>query len=79
MLKILIKARVLALLDSLSQVGKGKNKGKSVYSMGLIVGGLALLLMGSVGYMFWGYCQAFAMIGSAWGFWVIAVIYAAMM
>ena len=81
MLKLLIKTRLLALLDSLSQMGnRGKNKKKSLVSVALLTLLLGLVILVSVGFMFWGYCELFAnMLGAPWAFWVLAIVYAALL
>lgn len=80
MLKILIKTRLLALLTSFSQLGKGKRKKNqslaTVLLVTLLLGGV---IAASVGFMFWGFCEMFVAIDATWAFWVLAVIYAAML
>ncbi len=80
MLKILIKARFLALFDSVSQIGNRQKKKKaSAFKVALAMIALAALVVGSVGVMFWGFCEAFVAVGAPWAFWVLSVIYASML
>lgn len=80
MLKTLIKARILALFDSLSQIGKRQKKNKLPSTKAVLLGGvLVAMIIGSVGFMFWGFCEAFVAVGAPWAFWVISVIYASML
>ena len=80
MLKNLIKARILALFDSLGQIANGKRKKKSsLATVALVVAILALLVVGSVGFMFYAYCELFVAVGAPWAFWVIAMIYASLL
>ena len=78
MLKVLIKSRLLALLDSLKQLGgtRQKNKMRNATSVIAVVIFLGITVVASVGVMFWGYCSAFVAIGAPWAFWVISAIYA---
>lgn len=80
MLKILIKTRLLALLSSLSQIGnKQKKKRSSLATVLLAAVLLGGIIIGSVGVMFWGFCEMFVSIGAPWAFWVLAIIYAALL
>ena len=78
MLSVLIKSRLLALLDSLKQLGgtRQKNRKRNAASVIALVAFLIVTIVASVGFMFWGYCYAFVAIGAPWAFWVISAIYA---
>lgn len=81
MLKILIKSRLLALLDSVNQLGGKNSKRKNLSFAKMIM--LSVLLCGiiavSVGIMFHGFCETFVAVGAPWAFWVFATIYATML
>ncbi len=81
MLRILIKSRLLALFDSIAQTmsKQQKNKKTPLVTVILVSCILALLIVASVGVMFWGFCDIFIAVGAPWAFWVIAVIYASML
>ena len=80
MLKILIKSRIMAVLDSLTQMGsRNKKKKTSLLVVALIIVALALGIAGFVGFLFWGFCSTFVAVGTPWAFWVLALIYASML
>ena len=82
MLRVLIKSRLLALIDSFSRIGTSRQRKKkktpivtAVATVMLLVG----IIVASVGVMFWGFCDMFVAVGAPWAFWVFAAIYAAML
>ena len=81
MLKLLIKTRILALIDAFNQGRNGgkKKKNRSLSSIVLIFTLLGIIILGSVGFTLYGFCNMFVSFGHPWAFWVLAIIYASLL
>lgn len=79
MLKVLIKSRLQALFASLPLGNRNKKQKASTMSVALCIAVLISIIVGGVGFMFWGFCKTFVAVGTPGAFWALAMVYASML